>query len=173
LVVLVEFGPHDQTAKNSIRRTLSHRYSVALRKKYGLTVRLSEDRRTDMTVIAFILSLMVVAFGALGVISPRRLLAFVQRFETPAGLYSAAAFRLVLGLTLLFAAPDSRAPDIIRIIGIIIVVAGLITPLIGIERFRHLLAWWSWWSEQKPSFMRAWAGLALVFGMFIAYAVLP
>jgi hypothetical protein len=122
-----------------------------------------------MTMVALILSLVVAALGAVGVISPRRLHAFVQRFETPAGLYAAAAFRLLLGLTLLLAAPDSRAPGIIRIIGIIIFAAGLITPLIGIERFRSLLAWWS---GQKPSRMRAWAGLALVFGIFIAYAML-
>jgi hypothetical protein len=62
-----------------------------------------------MAVLAFFLSLTFVALGAVGVISPYRLLAFLRRFETPAGLYAAAIFRLVLGLALMLAAPASRA----------------------------------------------------------------
>lgn len=123
-----------------------------------------------MAVLALFLSLTFVALGAVGVISPYRLLAFVRRFETPAGLYAAAIFRLVLGLALMLAAPASRAPAIISALGIIIFIAGLAAPLIGVERLRRLFAWWS---RQMAAFMRAWAGLALVLGLFIAYAVLP
>ncbi|HYE34030.1 hypothetical protein [Methylocaldum sp.] len=123
-----------------------------------------------MTAVALILSLMVAGLGALGVVSPQRLLDLVRRFETPAGLYIAAAFRLILGLALLLAASDSRAPNVVRILGIVIFVTGLVTPLIGIERFQRLI---EWWSGQGLGFMRTWAGLTLAFGMFLAYAMLP
>jgi hypothetical protein len=112
---------------------------------------------------------MIAALGALGVVSPHWLLAFARRIDTTAGLYAAAAFRVIFGLVLLLAAPDSRAPELVQIIGIIIVAAGLIAPLMGPERFRRLIAWWS---GQNLGFMRAWAGLALVFGIFVAYAML-
>lgn len=123
-----------------------------------------------MTLVAFVLSLFVAALGALGVLSPARLLGIVRRFQTPAGLYAAAALRLALGVALFFAAPTSRAPQVVRILGVVITVSGIITPLFGLERFRSLL---DWWSARSPAFVRAWASFALIFGPLLAYAVVP
>jgi predicted lysophospholipase L1 biosynthesis ABC-type transport system permease subunit len=84
-----------------------------------------------MTLVALALSLSIAALGALGVVSPARLLGVVSRFQTPAGLYAAAAIRIVLGSALVVAAPDSRAPDVLPVLGVFIVFAGLVTPLFG------------------------------------------
>ncbi len=123
-----------------------------------------------MTLVALVLSLFIAALGALGIASPARLLGFVRYFQTPGGLYLAAALRVVLGVALFFTAPTSRAPDLIRILGVVSIVAGLITPFFGLERFRRLL---EWWSALGPGFVRAWAAFALVFGLLLAYAVVP
>jgi hypothetical protein len=123
-----------------------------------------------MAGVAFVLSLCVAALGALGVLSPARLLAFARQFETTAGLYAAAAFRVVMGVALILAAPTSRAPGIIRILGVAVLVAGLLTPAVGLERARRIILWWS---QRGPAFMRAWAGAALLFGLLTAYAVAP
>ena len=123
-----------------------------------------------MTIVVLVLSFLVAALGALGLISPMRLLEIVRQFQSPIGLYAAAALRVVLGGALFFAAPSSRAPKVLRILGIIIVVAGLFTPLFGVERFHRLL---SWWSGQGAMFLRVWAVLALAFGLLLAYAVAP
>jgi len=123
-----------------------------------------------MNFIAFILSLFIAALGALGMVSPMRLLNIVRHFQSQAGIYAAAALRIILGVALFFAAPTSRAPEVVRILGIIILVAGLITPLFGLKCFRRLL---DWWSARGPAFMRVWAGFALAFGLLLAYAVKP
>ncbi len=123
-----------------------------------------------MAFVALALSLFVAALGALGMFSPTRLLNIVRHFQNPAGIYAAAALRIILGVALFLAAPTSRAPEVVRILGIIILVAGLITPLFGLERFRRLLDWWSAWG---PAFMRVWAGFALAFGLLLAYTVVP
>lgn len=123
-----------------------------------------------MTLVALVLSVFIAALGALGVASPSRLLGVVRSFQTPAGLYFAAALRVVLGVALFFAAPASRAPELIRILGVVIFVGGLITPLFGLERFRRLL---DWWSARGSAFIRAWAAFALAFGFLLAHAVLP
>lgn len=123
-----------------------------------------------MAVVAFALSLLIAALGALGIASPDRLLGVVRRFQSPAGLYAAAAIRLVLGASLFVAAPASKAPEALRILGVVIVVAGLITPLIGIERFRRLL---EAWSSMGSGFLRGWAAMALVMGLLLAYGVNP
>ena len=121
-----------------------------------------------MTLIALVLSLCVVALGALGIVSPRGLLNFVRRFDSWGGLYAAAAFRIVLGIVLFYSAPTSHAPELLRILGMIILGAGLITPLIGLKRFRQIV---DWWSSQGLTFIRIGAALAFVFGLFLAYAV--
>ena len=123
-----------------------------------------------MLILAFVLSLSVVVLGALGIVSPMMLLGVVRKFESPAGIYAAAALRIMLGVALFLSAPTSRVQEVVRILGIIIFVIGIITPLIGIERFRRLF---NWWSERGPHFMRVWAGFALGFGLFLAYAVMP
>jgi len=123
-----------------------------------------------MGLLALALCLLIVALGALGVVSPRRLLGVVRHFEGAAGLYAAAALRVMFGIALVLAAPTSRAPAAVRIAGWVILVAGLVTPLFGVERFRRLLAWWS---ARGPVFMRAWAGLALAVGLLLTYAVAP
>ena len=123
-----------------------------------------------MTLVALIICLLTSAFGAWGIASPSRLLGVVRYFQTPVGLYFAAGIRVLLGVALLFAAPTSRAPGLIFILGIAIIVIGFITPFFGLERFRRLL---DWWSAKGSAFIRGWAVLALVFGLSLAYAIVP
>ncbi len=113
---------------------------------------------------------MVTILGAIGVVSPGTLLRIAWHFQSPSGLYAAAALRIILGGTLLLAAPTSRALRAIRAIDVIILVAGLITPFFGLDRFRDIL---ERWSAQGPIFMRVWAAVALAFGCVMAYTVVP
>jgi len=123
-----------------------------------------------MALVAFSLSLFVATLGALGIVSPMRLLGFVRQFQHPAGLWIAAILRVVFGVALFLAAPTSRSREVVRILGILILVSGLITPLFGVERFRRIL---NWWSARGSAFKRVWAGFALAFGLLLAYAVIP
>jgi len=122
-----------------------------------------------MTLVALLLSLFVALVGALGVVSPAALLGLVRRFQTSRGLYFAAALRVVLGVALFFAAPTSRAPGLLRLLSVIIIVAGLATPFFGLDRFRRLL---DWWSARGPAFIRAWAGFAFAFGLWLVYVLI-
>jgi hypothetical protein len=123
-----------------------------------------------MAWVAMVLCLVVAALGAVGVVSPGALLRIAHYFQTSLGLYAAAALRIVLGGALWFAAPGSRAPRLIRAIGLLVLVAGLVTPLFGVERFHGIL---DWWSARGPAFMRAWAAVVLAFGCTLAYGLMP
>ena len=123
-----------------------------------------------MALLALLFSIFIVAVGAIGFVSPAKLFHIVRKFQSSAGLYVAAGFRVVFGSALFFAADSSRAPEVIRVVGIIVLVSGLITPLFGVDRFRRIL---NWWSTRPSAFQRAWAGFALVFGLLCAYAVAP
>ena len=120
-----------------------------------------------MTLVALVLSLLIAALGALGVASPSRFLAVVRYFETPAGLYVAGAIRVVLGIALYFSAPASRAPELMRILGIAITVLGVATPFLGRSRRATRVL------SGTGLGVRGWAGLAVVLGLLLAFAVSP
>jgi hypothetical protein len=113
------------------------------------------------------LGIVIAAVGAIGLVAPASLVTLAALFVTPVGLYAAAALRVALGAALVVAAPTSRLPRALRILGAIIIVGGLVTPLIGVERARMFLAWWV---TQGAMIMRAWASIALVFGLVLVYA---
>lgn len=123
-----------------------------------------------MKPIALILSACVAIVGAIGLIRPEALIGIARHFQTPAGLYAAAGLRILLGIALLLAAPTSRAPGVIRVLGAFVLVAGFVTPFVGAERARAIV---DWWSEQGGVVMRAWAGFALAIGCFLLWALLP
>ena len=122
-----------------------------------------------MTAIAICFSVFVIALGIVGLVSPSRLLAFDAYFQKPPGLYAAAVIRLVVGVALFAAAPESRAPGTLQILGIVIIMAGFITIVLGFKRFRHIAGWWS---TQGPATVRTGAGVAVAFGLLLAYALL-
>ncbi len=123
-----------------------------------------------MRWLAFIIGLIITAIGILGIAAPTLLFDVMALALTQVGLYIAAALRVAFGLVLIAAAAASRLPRTVRILGTLIVVAGVITPFFGLERARAMVAWWS---TQGPTFMRGWAVLAVIFGLFIIYGVAP
>lgn len=121
-----------------------------------------------MKLPSLLIALFIIAIGIVGVIAPYRLLSLGQYSVTPIGLYVVAALRVGIGLVLFRVASASRAPKTLRVFGVVAVIAGLTTPLLGVGR---ALAIRDWWLAQGPMAIRLWAGVFLVIGVFIAYAV--
>ncbi|MEO5764831.1 MAG: hypothetical protein ABIR52_05935 [Casimicrobiaceae bacterium] len=119
-------------------------------------------------VLAMVLGLVIAAIGVLGVAAPSVLLELGQSLQTTNALYFVAGVRVIFGAILLSVASASRTPKILRALGVFIIIAGAITPFFGVERSR---AMFEWWSAQGSLFTRAWATVAIVFGLFVVYAV--
>jgi hypothetical protein len=115
-----------------------------------------------------VLGFVVATIGAVGVVAPDVLLALGESLLTSTVLYIAAAVRVILGATLLWVAPASRAPKTLRVIGALLVFAGVLTLSIDIEHSRAML---DWLLDQGPVFMRALGGAAVVLGLFIVHAL--
>jgi hypothetical protein len=119
-------------------------------------------------LLAMVLGFVAATIGAVGVVAPDVLLELGESLLTPTVLYIAAAVRVIFGAALLWVAPASRTPKTLRMFGALLVFAGLLTPSIGIEHSRAML---DWLLSQGPLFMRAWAGVVVVLGLFIVYAI--
>jgi hypothetical protein len=123
-----------------------------------------------MARVAIALSIAVSALGAIGVLSPSTLLAIGSEFATPIGLFVAAAIRAAFGVVLVLAAPASRAPRTLRVVGLVIFAAGVITPFFGADRARAIL---DWWSAQGSLLLHFPPALALALGCSLIYLLSP
>jgi hypothetical protein len=121
-----------------------------------------------MRFFALLVALLVILIGLVGVVAPDRLIMAGRYMMTPVGLYAVAALRVGMGLVLILVAPTSRAPKALRAIGAVVLVAGLATPLFGVERSRGIAGWAE---AQGPAFLRGIAGILIALGSFIAFAV--
>jgi hypothetical protein len=123
-----------------------------------------------MRSLALIVALFVMLAGMTGVFAPDSLMTIGRYVVTPAGLYAIAAFRVAVGIVLIMVAPPSRAPRTLRVFGAVVLLAGLMTPLFGVERACAIL---EWESAQGTALVRVGAGLVLAIGGSLAFAVAP
>jgi hypothetical protein len=121
-----------------------------------------------LKLVATLMSLAIAGLGTVGVVAPGVLLGFGRSLSAPPSIYWVAAVRVVFGALLLLVAAESRVPRTLRVIGVVLVAAGVLTPLFGTERSLAALAWVS---RQGTLAVRAVAVLPLVVGLFLAYAI--
>lgn len=120
--------------------------------------------------ISRFLGVFTLLMGLWGVLTPARLAEFVTRFGSKGGLWFAAGIRLVLGLALWFAAPASHAPLLLQVLGVLALVAAVVLPFMGVDRFKRLI---DWWTNLSPTAMRFNSLFAVAFGAVILWALLP
>ena len=121
-----------------------------------------------LKLLATVAGLAIAALGVLGIAGPATLLEFGASLLTPTALYLVAGVRVLFGVLLLLVASASRLPKTLRAFGVVIVIAGLLTPLLGAER---AAAAFNQLSIQGPMVIRAVSVAALAFGLFVVYAI--
>ena len=87
-----------------------------------------------MRWLGFVIGVLIILGGVMSFLAPDLLLSLGRSMITPGGLYAIAAVRIVLGVIFVLSAPASRAPRTLRVLGAIVIIAGLITPWFGVTR---------------------------------------
>jgi uncharacterized protein YjeT (DUF2065 family) len=123
-----------------------------------------------MQMLATILSALFAGVGATAVFWPDTFIEVGRSLSTPTGLLVAAAVRVVFGAALLMAAPISRAPALLRLFGAVILIAGLATPLFGVELSRSLL---TAASANGGTWLRIFGTIAIALGGSFVWALSP
>jgi hypothetical protein len=118
-------------------------------------------------VSGFALAILVV--GAMGVASPAALMSFVRRWQTSSGIWAGTGFRIAFGVAAWSAAPASRTPVVLQVLGVVSIVSGIALPLLGLSRLAAVV---SWWERRSAGFKRGWAGVACAFGAFLLWSVI-
>ncbi len=119
-----------------------------------------------MRLLGLVIGALVILTSAISVAAPDLRLSLERSVITPVGLYAIAAMRIAIGLVFVLAAPASRAPRTLRVLGLIVIIAGLTTPWFGVTRAQAVL---DWFASAGPLLMRLDAGVGMVLGAFLVY----
>ena len=119
-----------------------------------------------MRLLWLVIGAFVILASAISFAAPDLRLSLERSVMTPAGLYAIAALRIAIGLGFVLAAPASRAPWTLRVLGLIVIIAGLSTPLFGVARARAVV---NWLASAGPSLMRLDAVVGMALGGFLVY----
>ena len=120
-----------------------------------------------MLIIVAVLGSGITLIGLLGVAQPRVVIGAIEGiWESSDGLYLAAASRGVLAVIFILAAPASRFPMALYVLGGLALGTAIGLLIVGHERVQRLL---EWWIARPDGFMRVWGLLAVAFGAFLVY----
>jgi hypothetical protein len=119
-----------------------------------------------MRLLGLVIGVSVILWSAISFAAPDLRLSLERSVMTPAGLYAVAALRITIGLAFVLVAPASRAPRTLRVLGLIVIIAGLMTPWFGVARARAVL---DSWASAGPWLMRLDAGVEMAIGSFLVY----
>ena len=120
-----------------------------------------------MILIVSLLGVLLLAVGFVILASPglmRRVLGSAVR---PWTLPLFAIIRIGFGVVLVMASSDTRLPVFVWAFGLLLIVAGVSLPLLGIQRVMRMSEWW----KAKPDrALRGWALLTLLLGALLLWS---
>ena len=117
-----------------------------------------------MAVIVAALGFVVAVFGALGLVSPNRLVKLLSLLEPRTRFAFAVLSRIASGVALLVAGGDTRFPAEVRVLGFIVLVAGIALIPLGAGLFDAIVQWWFRWPS---SLVRLWSAAPITLGAFL------
>jgi hypothetical protein len=120
-----------------------------------------------LPLLVSLIGLAVAGIGLLGVVAPAMLVGLLDSHRLLIGLPMTLVVRIVAGSIFVIAAPDCRAPILVRTIGIL--EFGGAAALIGLGSGR-LGRFVEWWLQRPPSFVRFWCLGALALGVVLLCA---
>ena len=119
-----------------------------------------------MRLLGLVIGVLVILASALSFAVPDLRLALEGSVLTPTGLYAIAVLRIAIGLVFVVGASVSRAPRTLRVLGLIVIIAGLSTPWFGVARSRAVL---DWLADTGPWSLRFVAVVGMAIGWLIVY----
>ena len=123
---------------------------------------------TIPTAIVTLLGLLLGIAGIAVIARPDRISGFADRM-LEANAFRAVAIlgRIILGIILLLAAPDTRLPTFVTILGFLAIIGGVAVAVMKEAWINDLVGWWA---NQPATILRAWGAVAAILGGVIFYA---
>ena len=122
-----------------------------------------------MIALALILCAAIAVMGLIMIFKPALGHDLTRLFADKAGMWIATAIRAVLALGLFSAASESKAPMLLRLLGLLILIIAIVMPILGLDRHRRMI---DWWLARKRTVEMMCGAAAFVFGTGLIYLML-
>ena len=122
-----------------------------------------------MVALALILCAAIAAMGVVMIFKPALAHELTRLLADKTGMWVATAIRAVLGLGLLAAASDSKAPTLLKLLGLLILIVAIVAPILGLDRHRRMI---DWWLARKRTTQTFCGIAAFIFGIGLIYLIL-
>ncbi len=120
-----------------------------------------------MIYVVLLFGLLITISSVVVIVKPNYIYSVFTKYGDTLGLHVFAVIvRIILGVTLVIAASESKAPIIMEIIGWLLISAALLLSVIGRERFKGLIKWSVGISSITQRLM---ATVGILFGCFLIY----
>lgn len=124
-----------------------------------------------MHLLVQAVGVLLVVAGLAALLAPDRLKrVFRGVMSSDPLLVVASAGRIALGVAFWLVAPSTRSPAFVRVLGALMIAAGLAIPLVG---RRRLASFVGWWIDRPNRWIRSIAPLAVVLGLLVVLAGRP
>ena len=125
---------------------------------------------TIPTVITALLGLLIIVLGIVVMVRPNRVSDVAERFTTTPALKAGAILaRIAMGIAFLLAAPDTRLPTFMTVLGFLSIIAGVALAIMKEAWVNGLVGWWA---NQAETIVRVWGVPIALFGGVIVYSAL-
>lgn len=119
---------------------------------------------------AAVAAIAIIALGALAIIAPPKFAGVVSLMQDPPMLYVAALIRVTIGATFLLAYPHARGRIVLFFLGVVMVMGGIVTPIIGQGLARPIL---DAWLQGGDWVVRGWGFGAILLGVAALVSLRP
>ena len=122
-----------------------------------------------MEIVVSAFGFLIVAFGSWGVVHPQSIMCFASSvWLSERSAYFGVGIRIVFGLLLILAAPDTRFPDVVLVLGLVTLLAALAILVVGFDQLRAFIERCS--STRRSGLIRLWSLVAIALGAFLVHA---
>jgi uncharacterized protein YjeT (DUF2065 family) len=114
-----------------------------------------------VTLIVVLVGALIALIGLAVIIAPVALKKVLWALIESDRFYLIAIARIVIGVLFLLAARETGSRLFISIVGVSLILAGLLIPVLGRTRTRAVA---EWWMKKSDGILRLWGLMALVLG---------
>jgi hypothetical protein len=121
-----------------------------------------------MLILTRLIGIFIAALGLIFLLGPNLLKQCIGFCQKGKRLYIVGILRVLCGVIFLLAAPDCRLGWVIYILGILTFLKAILIFLLGLERVKSML---DWWSKRPVITVRLLSLIILAMGVLIIYSV--
>jgi uncharacterized membrane protein len=120
-----------------------------------------------MLIGIILIGLVFVLLGLAVLARPQRLRDWLHRFLRASWLPMLSLLRIVIGGVLVIWSGETQAPEPVMALGLLVVIAGVLLPVLGEARVEAMA---QWWLKRSDRWMQGWGVAVILIGGFLAWA---